>query len=236
VAAVYDGSALSVYINGVENTSVPWDRGIFPGTTQLTIGVALIAQSFFDGLIDEPTVYGRALSGDEIKSIYVEGSAGKCSVPVRVKTPQNQIGYWGGSVTFTVQASGASPLDYLWYKDGFAISWATNSSLLLTNLAFSDAGDYWVVVTNSLSSATSPHASLAVNPAGVSIGVYPGITIVGIVGKTYGIQYATNLDSPMWNILTNLTLAEPTQLWLDTDTDVTSGNRPRRYYRVIAVP
>jgi hypothetical protein len=32
----------------------------------------------FDGVIDEPTIYSRALSAAEVASIHLAGSAGKC--------------------------------------------------------------------------------------------------------------------------------------------------------------
>ena len=92
------------------------------------------------------------------------------------------------------------------------------------------------MVSNEAGSVTSSAALLTVNPSGVSIGIYPGITIDGVAGRTYGIQYATNLDSPAWINLTNLTLTVPTQLWFDSEADVSSGSQPRRFYRVIAVP
>jgi len=36
--------------------------------------------------------------------------------------------------------------------------------------------------------------------------------------------------------LTNVTLIQPQQLWLDTSVDAMAGTIPRRLYRVVAVP
>ena len=86
-AGTYDGSALRVYINGVCENQVAYNRGIFSGTEALTIGAAgafaggEIAAPFA-GRIDEPAVYNRALSGAEIQAIYNAGSAGKCKEPL----------------------------------------------------------------------------------------------------------------------------------------------------------
>ena len=67
----------------------------------------------------------------------------------------------------------------------------------------------------------------------VAISLYPGLTISGDVGKTYDIQTTTNLSQTnTWLTVTNLTLLQPAQLWIDTRTDTTSGDAPRRFYRV----
>ena len=94
-----------------------------------------------------------------------------------------------------------------------------------------------MIVSNSLGSLPSISALLIVNPVGVSLGLYPGLTIVGAVGKMYGIQFITDVSTTnSWTSLTNLTLEQPTQLWLDTSADVRLGNQPRRFYRVVPIP
>ena len=61
---------------------------------------------------------------------------------------------------------------------------------------------------------------LIVNPAGVSVGLYPGVTISGVVGYNYIIQETTDLSNPnSWVTLTNLTLQQPVQLWVDTNVE-----------------
>src|SRR5205085_6828151 len=49
----------------------------------------------FNGLIDEPTIYNRALSDAEIQAIYSAGSAGKCK-PVCTPPPPNMVSWWPG--------------------------------------------------------------------------------------------------------------------------------------------
>ena len=71
---------------------------------------------------------------------------------------------------------------------------------------------------------------------GLSIGLYPGLTLRGIAGKTYKIEYLQNLRSSDWNTLTTLTLTEATQLWFDAANNVSSGAHPRRFYRATLVP
>jgi hypothetical protein len=147
------------------------------------------------------------------------------------------VGYVGRDITFSVSAEGTLPLYYLWFKEGFPISFTTDSSLTLTNLQSSDAGSFQVVVTNLAGQVTSSNAVLIVNPVGVSIGLYPGLTIEGAIGKSYGIQYTTNVGpNTIWTTLGTLTLTQQSQMWFDGDANVMSPNRPQRFYRAVALP
>ena len=68
----------------------------------------------------------------------------------------------GSAASFTVVASGASPLTYDWKKDGTSISGATNATYTIASAASTAAGSYTVVVSNSAGSVTSTAASLTV--------------------------------------------------------------------------
>jgi hypothetical protein len=246
LAATLEGASgdMRIYINGQvaaeTNTTVRPRAQLTGPNASVCIGNVAGTGGFpFDGWIDELSLYSRALSQAEVQSIYNAGSAGKClpAPPTIVSQPQGVVGYWGASVTFNVQANGSVPLGYLWYKDGFPITWATDSSLVLTNLTLDQGGNYYVVVTNAYGSATSSNAFLTVNPAGVSLGVYPGLTVQGTPGKMFGIQYATNVaPNSTWLTLTQFTLLQPSQMWFDADNNIANGSNPRRFYRVVAVP
>jgi hypothetical protein len=156
-----------------------------------------------------------------------------------VTQPASEVGSWGGDIFFRVEATGTPPLAYQWYFDGVPIPAGTNfsgtgSTLTLKNLELTAAGQYWVVVTNNYGSATSSVANLVVNPAGISIGLYAGVTINGAIGKTFGIQYTTDLSTPNWTTAATVTLTNSVQLWVDTSVNVSGGTR--RFYRVVALP
>jgi hypothetical protein len=68
-------------------------------------------------------------------------------------------------------------------------------------------------------------------PASTSLDLYPGITIEGEVGRTYGVQCSTDLDAG-WRGLVNITLAATRQIWFDPQ----SAAQPRRIYRVVSGP
>jgi hypothetical protein len=79
--------------------------------------------------------------------------------------------------------------------------------------------------------------SLATISLSTSIGLFPGITFSGQPGLTYAIQSVTNLtQTNSWTTLTNITLTQTQQLWVDTSADATSPNNPRRFYRAVLVP
>lgn len=84
-------------------------------------------------------------------------------------SPVSQTVSAGSNVTFSVSAAGSPPLTYQWRKDGAALPSATASALTLTRVQDGDAGSYDVVVTNSVSSATSGAATLTVTPAAPTI-------------------------------------------------------------------
>jgi hypothetical protein len=184
----------------------------------------------YKGAMNNLRFYDRTLSPSEVQQVYVlEGS------PRITSQPQGGVGYWGAAISFQVRAASPFSPAYQWFKDGFAISWATNSTLTLTNLDLTDGGYYSVVVSNSVASVASAPALVVVNPAGVSLGLYAALTINGTVGKNFGIQYTTDLAATdSWTTITNIILTQPAQLWMDTAVTVTS--QPRRFYRVIPIP
>ena len=68
----------------------------------------------------------------------------------------------GGRVYFRVEATGEWPLHYQWRRNGVALPGHTNAMLTLTGVTANDAGDYSVIVSNSLGVATIPSANLVV--------------------------------------------------------------------------
>jgi hypothetical protein len=145
-------------------TSYDFTLGHRPG------GASLVGQ------IDEPTLYNRALTTNEIQAIYAAGSNGKCPTvapvaPFIITQPADQSVTVGQTATFVVQAGGTPPLHYQWSFNGAPITNATASSLVLTNVQMNQAGTYAVQVTNAVNSVTSSNATLSVTfpPATVRV-------------------------------------------------------------------
>jgi hypothetical protein len=68
----------------------------------------------------------------------------------------------GTTATFSVVATGTSPLTYQWSKGSTAISGATTATLSITGVQPADAGNYSVTVSNGVGSITSSAVALTV--------------------------------------------------------------------------
>ncbi|MFO1500089.1 MAG: hypothetical protein U1G07_17155 [Verrucomicrobiota bacterium] len=87
------------------------------------------------------------------------------TVPIITTQPVNQVVNEWQHTSFTLGVKGY-PLNYQWRKDGLDIPEATSATYTLPFTPTSQAGNYTVVVRNSLGSVTSaPPAVLTVNPA-----------------------------------------------------------------------
>ncbi|HKW28175.1 MAG TPA: immunoglobulin domain-containing protein, partial [Verrucomicrobiae bacterium] len=136
-------------------------------TTDLLLGRRIDAGSgyYYSGILDEISLYSRALSSNEINAIYIAGSGGKCLTPmgpVITTQPTNQTVVVGRTATFSVSANGTAPLSYQWLFNTTNIVGATNASLALNNTQLTNAGTYAVVVSNLAGSARSSNATLTV--------------------------------------------------------------------------
>ena len=109
VAMSYDGHELTLYVNGQLEASVPADGPLVITSVPVIIGMtAGWPTSNIQGLIDEPSLYNRALAAAEIQAIYNAGSAGKCQgVPLTPLAAQAtlSVGAPGGDDTFALQAT-----------------------------------------------------------------------------------------------------------------------------------
>ena len=87
--------------------------------------------------------------------------------PVIATQPQSQTVAPGANVQFSVTAGAVPAPTYQWYFNGSIFNGATTSTLSFATARSADAGDYTVVVTNSLGAVTSNKATLTVSAAPV---------------------------------------------------------------------
>lgn len=86
------------------------------------------------------------------------------TAPVITAQPQSLTLAVSNSASFTVVASGSAPLSYLWFfNTNTVLGGATNSALTLASVQGTNAGSYFVVVSNSVGSVTSQVATLAIS-------------------------------------------------------------------------
>ena len=83
-------------------------------------------------------------------------------VPAITDQPDNVTVSEGQQATFTVSATGASPLSYQWRKDNLNIAGATSATYTIPAAQLSHAGTYKVIVSNTAGSVTSVAATLTV--------------------------------------------------------------------------
>jgi Immunoglobulin domain/Immunoglobulin I-set domain len=128
----------------------------------------------------------------------------------------------GGNATFSVQATGTPPLTYQWSGLGKVLDGATNATLTLTNVTPTNAGPYFVVVSNPMGAATSTNAMLDVaglpyitqGPGNAFVYLGENATFTGTVYSTTPVTYSwlfgsVNLGAPNTNslVVSNVTTA-----------------------------
>jgi hypothetical protein len=165
VAVTKSAGTVVFYLDGVAYPYAGSYNPTFSFSSLAAIGARGDLYNSFYGLIDELAVYNRALTTNEIKSIYNAGAGGKCAVaypPVLVLAPASQSILAHGSTSLLVSAAGSVPLTYQWNLNGTNLPGATNPVLMLNNIQASQAGSYTVTVSNSVTNITSSNAVVIV--------------------------------------------------------------------------
>ena len=95
--------------------------------------------------------------------------------PTITTQPQTRTNNPGETASFTVTATGTSPVTYQWQKNGANVSGATAATMNIPNAQLSDAGFYTVTVTNPGGSVTSQPAQLIITSTAVAAGTGSGL-------------------------------------------------------------
>ncbi|MFN7138786.1 MAG: LamG-like jellyroll fold domain-containing protein [Limisphaerales bacterium] len=141
---------------------------------------SVFPNNYFSGRMDEMALYHRALSLEEILSIYNAGENGKCMDGVAPQIsiePKGLTNFIGRAATLSVGVSGSLPMSYQWYFQDAPLAQATNSSIAFPSLTVNHSGAYYVIISNSLGAATSSVAHVSVlsciTPATNIVGWWP---------------------------------------------------------------
>lgn len=182
VAMTVDRDSTNGLVLYVDGTAVLTnDPTVEPGSLSSTngplrIGKHATVNAPFKGIIDELSIYSRALTQAEVQSVYNAGADGKALPPTITTQPESQTVAAGANVTFTVIATGSAPLSYQWKFNNQDICGATTSSYSRSTAQPADQGNYSVLVSNPGGSVTSANAALTVSGAGSAItGVPSGL-------------------------------------------------------------
>lgn len=174
-ALTCDGTSYNFFLNGnyigssaIQQGGLP-NNGIgYPLTGGLYLGCNPPAYTYdaeqLQGNLDQVAIYNSALSTNQIYTDYNAryGSLTAPAVSAPIATPgTNYV-----SLSSTIQAiAGGQLLAYQWFKSpSTQLSGQTSSTLTLNNLALTNAGSYYVVVSNPKGTNTSPSVGLTVLP------------------------------------------------------------------------
>ena len=137
------------------------------GTTKTVTPTWSVSPTTYASITSAGVLTGKAVGTATVKATY-EGKTATKNVtvnavkPTITTQPKSQTVNEGSSVTFSVVATGTAPLSYQWYKGSSKISGATGSSYTISSAKSSDAGSYYVVVSNTAGSVTSTTVTLTV--------------------------------------------------------------------------
>ena len=225
------------------NRNSPHDF-VLPSITLTNFETATIfgSLSYSNGLVFDSRVYsangltnfppvqsadsGLAQHMAVMKDFFIPGTTNSTTAttnaPNIAAQPQSLTVSPGSNVTFTVTASGTAPLAYQWFFNGTNISGATTNPFALNNAQFTNAGNYFVWITNLYGSVTSSAALLTVtnlpptittNPVSRSVFVGGNVTFNVTVSGTAPLYYqwlfnGTNITAATTNFysITNVQL------------------------------
>ncbi len=136
------------------------------------------------------------------------------TVPVITVQPLSLTGALGSNVTFTVSATGPGILRYSWSHNGAVIPGATQVTLSLNNISFSDIGNYTVTVANDTGQVISSVATLSLvtgvaitqQPQGQNVAGGATVTLTVAATGTAPISYQWQLNGTNVAGATNTTL------------------------------
>ena len=138
VSTAVNYSSVSVPFNGSGNTKI--------GRTEHCCNPT---SNFFNGNIDDVSIYNRALTQEEITGLYQS-----CTTPTANITPQSNTNFCQGN-NVVLNATTGTNYTYEWYNNGTLISGAATNSYAATT-----AGNYTVKVIDGSCNATSSATTL----------------------------------------------------------------------------
>ena len=183
--------------------------------------------------------FGSRESGTAPSLVVTFTAAAPPTAPEITSQPQDQTVFAGETATFSVAASGTAPLNYQWSLSQATLPGATNATLVLANVAATNAGSYTVSISNAAGAKVSAPATLTLAPAPLIQPVtLPGgglnLGFAAQVGHNYFLQYASDLSAlpaVNWQTLTNIPAPPLTTNVLVLD----PVSNPQRFYRLEAV-
>jgi hypothetical protein len=209
VAVTYDGAAEAVYLDGQLLNSRAFTPVSYGSAYSYQLGIGYTSGWAdgnggwfpFKGLIDEPALYNRALSSNEVATIYLAGAAGKCGnslPPVITQPPATLEAPINSTLALNVGVRGAAPLSYQWQFYGTNLPAGTNAALVLSNIVAAQTGPYSVFISNAFGTAQSGTGVVTVDfPLVLDAAVSNGAPFAGAGNlEAPGAQDVYTFDAP----------------------------------------
>lgn len=219
-----------VYSGGT--TNIPVDQTVGGGDWRLLAAARPFAPGTngFVQLSNGTGAAGKVVLADGVRFSFV---APLNTPPTIAAQPQDQAVKMGSNVTFSVSASGFPPPSYHWRFNNQAISGANTASFVRSNVQPADAGNYSVIVSNSVGQLVSSNAALTVLPLAAlwlqKLAALPdgriSLVVTGEPGYPFWLERSTNIA--FWQTVTNL----PNPTGTAAFTDTAASNRNAGFYR-----
>ena len=145
--------------------------------------------------VDQRGYYRISAEGVDIGAVQYAGTTNP--PPAIITQPACLTAASGGSASFNVGATGATPFTYQWQQNGTNLPGATNATLILTNISLSQSGYYYsVTVSNASGSVQSDNAWLTVTGPALAFhftGTNYSLGFAAVSAKTYDLLVSSNL-------------------------------------------
>ena len=181
IAGVFADGAKKLFINGTKVGDATGKSLNFATWSALAVGAQGVYPNIGDDETGDPAVLSKFLVGEiaEILAYSSVSDAQRLAVEAYVyqkyftksagdvaiaKQPISQQVNELGSVTFSVNADGAPPLTYQWFKDGQSLASSDAPFFTIPSTSRTNAGSYTVKVSNAAGSVTSNDGVLTVIP------------------------------------------------------------------------
>ncbi len=176
LVGVEDGRTNYLYVDGSLNASAPLattngltgelGAHVYLGGNQ-DVASALYNTRYLDGAVAEAALFTNALTAAQVLQVYQASFlTGAPFIVTNVVSPFLVMP--GYSISNSVSVLGQAPLSYHWTYNGFNltdnghITGSQTNVLMITSAVTNDAGNYQVIITNNLGSATSSVAPLII--------------------------------------------------------------------------
>lgn len=156
-----DGNLVKSSLNLGSNNpaAVPAEVLIGDEANNTNTSLSGAGRSFAGDICEAAFFNGTVLSSNQVRLLYNSAGVPPFFTTLPVASTNNQ----GTGFTNSIAVNGSTPIAVQWYQNGAPLAGQTNLSLTYASLLPSNAGSYYVVVTNASGSVTSSVVTLTIN-------------------------------------------------------------------------